>query len=285
VRLLVHRGADAVAAKPVRHPVPESAGDGLDRVGDVAQPRTGPGRRDAGGEGGVGGLDESDRVGVEVTDADGHGRVAVVPVHICAAVDGEQVAGAQRAAVRDAVHDRVVDRQAEHAGVRAGCPRRVVPEERRLGAGGRDPVGGELVEVLQSGSGPCGRDNLGDGTGDDASGLPQCGHLRGRSQHNHGWYCNTRIIISVMVRTPLTEDERVRGAALGRALQVARGRRSAAEVALEAGISLDTLRKIERGAIATPAFFTVAALARVLEVDLVDLASVADATGRDAQVA
>jgi transcriptional regulator with XRE-family HTH domain len=88
-----------------------------------------------------------------------------------------------------------------------------------------------------------------------------------------------------MVRTPLTEDERVRGAALGRALQQARGRRSAAEVALRAGISLDTLRKIERGAIATPAFFTVAALARVLEVDLVALASVADAAGGNAQVA
>jgi transcriptional regulator with XRE-family HTH domain len=88
-----------------------------------------------------------------------------------------------------------------------------------------------------------------------------------------------------MVRTPLTEDERIRGAALGRALQQARGRRSAAEVALQAGISLDTLRKIERGAIATPAFFTVAALARVLEVDLVALASVAETAGEKAQVA
>jgi transcriptional regulator with XRE-family HTH domain len=88
-----------------------------------------------------------------------------------------------------------------------------------------------------------------------------------------------------MVRTPLTEDERMRGAALGRALQRARGRRSAAEVALNAGISLDTLRKIERGAIATPAFFTVAALARVLDVDLATLATLADAVGPDAQVA
>ena len=88
-----------------------------------------------------------------------------------------------------------------------------------------------------------------------------------------------------MVRTPLTADERVRGAALGRALQQARGRRNAADVALRAGISLDTLRKIERGAIATPAFFTVAALARVLDVDLAALASVADAASEDAHVA
>jgi transcriptional regulator with XRE-family HTH domain len=88
-----------------------------------------------------------------------------------------------------------------------------------------------------------------------------------------------------MVRTPLTEDERIRGAALGRALQQARGRRSAAQVALHAGISLDTLRKIERGAIATPAFFTVAALARVLDVDLATLAALADSVGPGAQVA
>lgn len=75
-----------------------------------------------------------------------------------------------------------------------------------------------------------------------------------------------------MVRTPLTAQERERGLALGRLLQQARGRRSAAEVALRAGISLDTLRKIERGAIVTPAFFTVAALAGVLGIDLNDLA-------------
>jgi transcriptional regulator with XRE-family HTH domain len=80
-----------------------------------------------------------------------------------------------------------------------------------------------------------------------------------------------------MVRTPLTQDERARGLALGRALKVARGTRSAAEVALLAGMSLDTLRKIERGAIATPAFFTVAALARVLDLDLVALAKLTGA--------
>ena len=72
--------------------------------------------------------------------------------------------------------------------------------------------------------------------------------------------------------TPLTVEERERGLALGRALQRARGTRSAAEVALRAGISLDTLRKIERGAIATPAFFTVSALAGILDLDLNDLA-------------
>ena len=75
-----------------------------------------------------------------------------------------------------------------------------------------------------------------------------------------------------MVRDPLTEIEHERGRTLGWVLQRARGKRSAAEVAFRAGISLDTLRKIERGAIATPAFFTVAALAGVLEMDLNELA-------------
>jgi transcriptional regulator with XRE-family HTH domain len=75
-----------------------------------------------------------------------------------------------------------------------------------------------------------------------------------------------------MVRTPLTVMERERGAQLGRTLQEARHPRSAADVAVAAGISLDTLRKIEQGVIATPAFFTVAALARVLDIDLNQLA-------------
>jgi hypothetical protein len=77
-----------------------------------------------------------------------------------------------------------------------------------------------------------------------------------------------------MVRTPLTQAERERGRALGRALQRARGRRSAADVAVAAGVSLDTLRTIERGAIVTPAFFTVVTLARELGLDLAALAAV-----------
>jgi transcriptional regulator with XRE-family HTH domain len=75
-----------------------------------------------------------------------------------------------------------------------------------------------------------------------------------------------------MVRTPLTDDQRDRGRALGQVLRAARGPRTAASVAAEAGISLDTLRKIERGAISAPAFFTVSALAGALGLDLTELA-------------
>jgi transcriptional regulator with XRE-family HTH domain len=71
-----------------------------------------------------------------------------------------------------------------------------------------------------------------------------------------------------MVRVPLTPAERERGERLGNLLRAARGDRSMVEVAVQAGISTETLRKIETGRIPTPAFFTVAALAGALELDL-----------------
>ncbi|PSL06690.1 helix-turn-helix protein [Haloactinopolyspora alba] len=67
-----------------------------------------------------------------------------------------------------------------------------------------------------------------------------------------------------MVRVPLTISERERGERLGEALRRARGERSIVDVATEAGISPETLRKIERGRIPTPAFFTVVAVADIL---------------------
>lgn len=67
-----------------------------------------------------------------------------------------------------------------------------------------------------------------------------------------------------MVRTPLTPEERLRGERLGAQLRQARGERSMAAVAASAGISAETLRKIETGRAPTPAFFTVAALAGAL---------------------
>jgi transcriptional regulator with XRE-family HTH domain len=71
-----------------------------------------------------------------------------------------------------------------------------------------------------------------------------------------------------MVRVPLTGSERERGECLGKALRKARGARSITDVAAAAGISPETLRKIERGRIPTPAFFTVAAVADVLGLSL-----------------
>ncbi|WP_212913671.1 helix-turn-helix domain-containing protein [Streptomyces sp. TS71-3] len=76
-----------------------------------------------------------------------------------------------------------------------------------------------------------------------------------------------------MVRTPLTPEERERGERLGRLLRAARGERSMVEVAARAGISAETLRKIETGRAPTPAFFTIAALTAVLGLSMDELAA------------
>jgi transcriptional regulator with XRE-family HTH domain len=75
-----------------------------------------------------------------------------------------------------------------------------------------------------------------------------------------------------MVRPPLSHDERARGERLGMLLREARGPRSMAEIAARSGVPAETLRKIETGRIATPAFFTVAALAAALGLSLEEIA-------------
>ncbi|MCU1521319.1 MAG: family transcriptional regulator, partial [Arthrobacter sp.] len=64
-----------------------------------------------------------------------------------------------------------------------------------------------------------------------------------------------------MVRLPLTFEEVERGQRLGALLRRARGERSMLDIALDARVSPETLRKIETGRIATPAFPTIAAIA------------------------
>ncbi len=75
-----------------------------------------------------------------------------------------------------------------------------------------------------------------------------------------------------MVRPPLTRVEHARGERLGTLLREARGTRSMADIAAASGVPAETLRKIETGRIATPAFFTVAALAAALGLSLEDIA-------------
>lgn len=71
-----------------------------------------------------------------------------------------------------------------------------------------------------------------------------------------------------MVRSPLTPAELERGRRLGVLLRRARGDRSMLETALLAGVSPETLRKIETGRVPTPAFSTIAAIAGVLDLSL-----------------
>jgi transcriptional regulator with XRE-family HTH domain len=71
-----------------------------------------------------------------------------------------------------------------------------------------------------------------------------------------------------MVRLPLTPAELERGQRLGALLRRARGERSILDTALDACVSPETLRKIETGRVATPAFSTIAAIAEVLDLSL-----------------
>jgi transcriptional regulator with XRE-family HTH domain len=79
-----------------------------------------------------------------------------------------------------------------------------------------------------------------------------------------------------VVRVPLTPSDRRRGERLGRLLRKARGERSIVDVAGSAGVSAETLRKIETGRIPTPAIFTVSALAVALELSLDALVEATD---------
>ena len=92
-----------------------------------------------------------------------------------------------------------------------------------------------------------------------------------------------------MVRNPLTRSELERGRQLGVLLRQARGDRSMTEVAMAAGVSAETLRKIETGRAPTPSFFTIAAVAAVLGLSLDELARPAaqdqDSSGAPASVA
>jgi transcriptional regulator with XRE-family HTH domain len=71
-----------------------------------------------------------------------------------------------------------------------------------------------------------------------------------------------------MGRQPLSKAEHARGVRLGQVLRAARGNRSGVEVAAAAGISVETLRKIEHGRVPTPAFFTVVAIARAVNLPI-----------------
>ena len=66
------------------------------------------------------------------------------------------------------------------------------------------------------------------------------------------------------MRKALSVKEVQRGRQLGLALKEQRGSRSSTEISTRAGVSVDTLRKLEQGRIPTPGFFVIASLADVL---------------------
>ncbi len=74
-----------------------------------------------------------------------------------------------------------------------------------------------------------------------------------------------------MVRVPLSVAEIDRGRRLGQALREARGPLTMVEIAGRAGVSVETLRKIETGRSPSPEFFTIARLCSALRLPLDDL--------------
>jgi len=77
-----------------------------------------------------------------------------------------------------------------------------------------------------------------------------------------------------MVRNPLTEAEIEAGRRVGQILRTARTQAdlTLTAVATEAGISAETLRKIETGRLPSPAFGTIVRLCTTLDVDIHDVA-------------
>ena len=76
-----------------------------------------------------------------------------------------------------------------------------------------------------------------------------------------------------MVRQPLTPEQIEAGRRLGALLRRARAGRDLVEVAQSAGISPETLRKIETGRLPSPGFGTIVCLSEALDVPLQELAA------------
>jgi transcriptional regulator with XRE-family HTH domain len=77
-----------------------------------------------------------------------------------------------------------------------------------------------------------------------------------------------------MGRQAVTKEQRAEGQRLAAALQAARlaCEKPQTKLANESGVSIDTIRAVERNRITAPSFFTVARLARELELTLDTLA-------------
>lgn len=74
-----------------------------------------------------------------------------------------------------------------------------------------------------------------------------------------------------MPRYRKTAVDKERGERLGRALQEARKSRTQSQLAVDAEVPLDTLRRIEQGRVSNPGLFTVAAIATKLDLSLDEL--------------
>ena len=81
-----------------------------------------------------------------------------------------------------------------------------------------------------------------------------------------------------MTRRPKTEEEKARGEELGKEIQRKRqaSQKSGEEIALDAGISIDTLRGLEQGRVADPGIFVISAIASALGCEIDELVAAAN---------
>jgi ribosome-binding protein aMBF1 (putative translation factor) len=94
---------------------------------------------------------------------------------------------------------------------------------------------------------------------------------------------NNTCIVIAMSRKRVSDQDREHGRRIGRLIADRREqtRRSAPELAQEASVAIDTIRRLEIGRVPTPAFLTVARLAGVLQLSLDDLHAQASGDGGD----
>ena len=114
----VHGLADSVPAVVRQQPVAGAARCPADRVAQIPHLVPDPGRIDAAGQGGLGGVDQGLVRRVRCTHDEADRRVAAPALEKRAAVHAEQVTVLEPVVVGDAVHHGVVDRRADHPGKR-----------------------------------------------------------------------------------------------------------------------------------------------------------------------
>lgn len=72
-----------------------------------------------------------------------------------------------------------------------------------------------------------------------------------------------------MARTVVSEEQKLRGKRLAQKIKASRENKfTQDELAQVAGVPIDTLRKLERGIVASPSVFLIADLANALKEDL-----------------
>lgn len=258
---LVHLASDPVTTEVGGDPVSGAPSDAPDRCRHVSQSGTGLCSGYRGAKCRLRPFDQPLRRPGRRADDEAPRSVSAPAPQVHSEIDADEVAINKAVVARDTVDDDVVHRDADRPGVWGRGERGVIVQEGWMRPRLDDQLVGQPIQIkdghsgngglLQRRQGACDKDPRLAHLGDLGAGL----EARGGHPHN-----DTSIVLPV-VRARLSERHIERGRQLGRLLRQARGARTAVEIAAAAGVSVETVRKIEHGVVPTPAFFTVVALA------------------------